>query len=65
MTCCHLVSGKYKDHYIRLSKADESEEWHIKVVRIDGCLINDGVWLDSQDKTPEEAIDEAIKACNL
>lgn len=56
--------GKYKGHYIVITRDKSDEDWYITVSSDEGYAY-DGWWQDSAEATINQAIQEAIEGAML
>jgi len=57
--------GRYKGYLLNLFVDEANGCWYIIVTALDGCYAYDGWWRDSEYKTVDEAILEAIRGAGI
>ena len=57
--------GTYAEHDIEIEWDKDRDSWYIIVTSPSGSYAYDGWWSDSEDKTIDEAIEEALDGAQL
>jgi hypothetical protein len=61
----HRLIARYGNCEIVIDRENENQDWYIQATSSNGCMRYDGWWQGSQDKSIEEALEEAIHGARL